>query len=193
MTFMRYGSCLWILALALIIPAFSAGCTTSPASPASPPVTTAAAGTTAGNVPPTGSTAPATAPAGIDTTVTVHYNDFACINIPHTLGVEYLNPGEQYTIWVTTPGPGTITPNLLVVNDNDNLRFSTVTPAWDNVQKTWTYSGITPLLKLIDITSPQSGTITIKNMGWYFLCIDDRKETGASGNVYQVPVRVTPA
>jgi hypothetical protein len=78
-----------------------------------------------------------------------------------------------------------------VLNVNDNARFGTVTPVWDAVQKTWTYEGIVPLVKLIDITTRQSETLTIKNQGWYFVCIDDRKESGVSDAVYNVPVKVT--
>lgn len=183
---------LLIIAVLAVLLIFSSGCTSSSATPATatPAVTSGAAGT----VPATEEATAASTPApGIDTTISVHFNDYTCINIPQTMGVDYLYPGENYTIWVTTPGAGTITPNLLVVNVNDNLKFSTVTPAWDTMQKTWTYTGIVPLVKLIDITSPQSGTLTVKNLGWYFLCIDDRKETGVSSGVYQVPVKVTRA
>lgn len=191
-------SCLALsLAGLLVLFALLAGCTSAPSASTAPgaAATTAQQGapaSPAGTAAPVVTTPTATvAPSGIDTTVAVHYNDFTCVNIPHTMGVEYLNPGEQYTVWVNTPGSGTIVPNLLVVDVNDNLKFSTSTPEWDGVQKTWLYAGITPLLKLIDITTPQSGTITIKKQGWYFLCIDDRKESGASSEVYQVPVKVT--
>jgi hypothetical protein len=184
----------FVIAVFAVLLVFSAGCTSTSSSP-STPATTAPAVTSgaAGTVPANQAATLATPAPGIDTTISVHYNDYACINIPQTLGVDYLNPGENYTVRVTTPGAGTITPNLLVVNVNDNLKFSTVTPEWDPVQKTWTYNGIVPLVKLIDITSPQSATFAIKNQGWYFLCIDDRKENGASSAIYQVPVEVTRA
>jgi CheY-like chemotaxis protein len=32
---------------------------------------------------------------------------------------------------------------------------------------------------------------TIKNQGKYYLCVDDRKETGAGDTLYQVPVKFT--
>jgi hypothetical protein len=180
----------------VILLACVAGCTTTSPTPAvtTPAATASGSSGATATAPAAGTTASATATAavsGLDTVVSVHFNDYACLNIPKALGVDYLNPDEKYSIWVTTPGPGTITPNLLVLNVNDNARFGTVTPVWDAVQKTWTYSGIVPLVKLIDITSPQSQTLTIKNQGWYFVCIDDRKESGVSDAVYQVPVKVT--
>jgi hypothetical protein len=186
------------IAVLVVLLTCIAGCTTTSSTPAAtaPVATTSASGSSGATV-----TAPAvgtavsatssTATSGIDTTISVHFNDYACINIPKALGVDYLYPGENYSIWVTTPGSGTITPNLLVLNVNDNARFGTVTPVWDAVQKTWTYEGIVPLVKLIDITTPQSETLTIKNQGWYFVCIDDRKESGVSDAVYNVPVKVT--
>jgi hypothetical protein len=184
------------IAVLVILLACIAGCTTT----SSTPTVTAPAATASGSsgatvtAPASGTAVSATSSAtasGLDTTVSVHFNDYACLNIPKALGVDYLNPGEKYSVWVTTPGSGTITPNLLVLNVNDNAKFGTVTPVWDAVQKTWTYEGIVPLVKLIDITSPQSQTLTIKNQGWYFVCIDDRKESGVSDAVYQVPVKVT--
>jgi len=181
------------IAVLIVLLTCIAGCTTT----SSTPTTTAPAATAAGSsgAPVTasavGTTASVTATSGLDTTVSVHFNDYACLNIPKALGVDYLYPGENYSVWVTTPGSGTITPNLLVLNVNDNAKFGTVTPVWDTVQKTWTYSGIIPLVKLIDITSPQSQTLDIKNQGWYFVCIDDRKESGVNNAVYDVPVKVT--
>ncbi|WP_292424956.1 hypothetical protein [Methanoregula sp.] len=61
------------------------------------------------------------------------------------------------------------------------------------MQNTWTYEGIVPLVKLIDITSPRSNTLTIKNKGHFFIDIDDRKESGVSDAVYQVPVKLARA
>ena len=180
----------WTIAGLLVLLAVLSGCT-STQSATTPAVTPSSPQGGGGTVPATGTTLPAeTTSSGIDTAISIHYNDDTCINIPHTMGVEYLNPGEQYTVWVATPGAGTITPNLLVLNYNDYLRFSSMIPVWDSVQKTWTYSGIMPLLQINDVISPQSGTVTVKSQGWYFLCIDDRKENGASSAVYQVPVRV---
>jgi len=190
MTSMRRSFTVLCFAMLLILLACAAGCTTnSPAPPTqaitSIPSTPAPAGTA--------STAAATTAAGIDTTVSVHFNDYACLDMQKALGVDYLYPDEKYTIWVSTPGSGTITPNLLVLDVNDNTKLLSVKPVWDSVQKTWTYEGLVPLAKLIDITTPQSKSITIKNQGHYFICIDDRKEVGVSDAIYQVPVKVTRA
>jgi hypothetical protein len=183
------------VAVLVILLACAAGCTTKSAtSAATTPVATAAASTVTASAAGTSAAAmTATTGSGIDTTVSVHFNDYACLDLQKALGVEYLFPDQKYTVWVNTPGAGTITPNLLVVDVNDNTKFSSVKPVWDAVQKTWAYEGIVPLVKIIDITSPQSKTLTIKNQGKYYLCIDDRKEAGASEAVYQVPVKITKA
>lgn len=192
---MKPSFALMCIAVLVILLACAAGCTTTSSSPAATAPASTASGATA-NAPAAGTAAPATASAatsGIDTTVSVHFNDYACIDLQKALGVEYLYPDEKYTVWVTTPGSGTITPNLLVVDVTDNTKFGAVKPAWDTVQKTWSYEGIVPLVKIIDVTSPQTKTLTIKNQGHYYLCIDDRKEVGVSDAVYQVPVKVTRA
>ena len=198
MTLMKPSFALMSIAVLVILLACAAGCTSTSSTPtATAPAATAsgAPGATSA-APAAGTAAPATASAtksGIDTTVSVHFNDYACIDIQKALGVEYLYPDQKYTIGVTTPVSGTISPNLLVVDVSDNLKFSSVKPVWDSVQKTWSYEGIVPLVKIIDVTSPQTKTLTIKNQGQYFICIDDRKEVGVSDAVYQVPVKVTKA
>ena len=174
----------------LVLLVCAAGCISTSSAPAAR--TTAAPASTSGPAV-AATTAAATTASGIDTTVSVHFNDYACLDMQKALGVDYLFPDEQYTVWVNTPGSGTITPNLLVLDVNDNTKLAAVKPAWDSVQKTWTYEGIVPLVKLIDITSPQDKTLTIENQGHYYLCIDDRKEVGVSDAVYQVPVKVTKA
>lgn len=185
----RYHHLLGIVVLVVLF-AFAAGCTST--APASPATTQAPAGTpVSSSVSAAATSQPTSASSGIDTNVQVHYNDYSCIDIQKGLGVEYLYPDQKYTIWVTTPG--SISPNLLVVDVTDNTKFVSVKPVWDAVQKTWVYDGIVPLVKIFDITSPQTNTLTIKNQGKYYLCIDDRKETGTSDTVYQVPVKVTPA
>jgi len=184
------------IAVLVILFACVAGCTTTTSAPGA--ATTSAVPVSGSQAPPaTTSTATRTAAPvettvvyGIDTTVSVHYNDYACLNIPKTLGVDYLYPGEKYTIRVTTPVSGTITPNLIVLDVTDYSKLGTAKPSWDSVQKTWVYDGIVPLKKLIDIASPQSTTLTVEEQGYYYICIDDRKETGTSDAVYQVPVKV---
>lgn len=197
---MKSSFALGCIAVMLILIACIAGCTSaSSAQSATTPAATAATGTSGNTatVPATGTAASAkispTAATGIDTIVSVHANDYSCLDIQKALGVDYLYPDQKYTVWVTTPGSGTITPNLLVVDVTDNTKFGSVPPVWDAVQKTWAYEGIVPLVKIIDITSPQSKTLTIKDQGHYYLCIDDRKESGYSDAVYQVPVKLTRA
>lgn len=186
-------------ALALVLIICVAGCTS--ASPATQPVTPAATSSAAGSssAPLAAATTAATgaSPAaassfpGIDTKVSVHYNDYSCLDIQKGLGVTYLFPDEKYTISVAPPVSGAISPNLLVLDVTDYGKLGTAKPSWDTVQKTWAYEGIVPLVKLIDINSPQTATLKIKNQGAYYVCIDDRKETGTGDAVYQVPVQVT--
>ena len=188
---MRSFPAFLIVAVLVVLLACAAGCTSTSSSPTATARVTTASGPS--GAPVTTLVTGTTAQSGLDTTISVHFDDYACLNIPQALGADYLYPDENYTVWVTTPGSGTITPNLLVTDVNDHAKLGTITPTWDSVHQTWTYPGIVPLVKLIDITSPQSTTLKIKNQGWYFLCIDDRKETGTSGAVYQVPVKVTRA
>ena len=181
------------IAMLVILLACIAGCTSTTSSPAvATPAATAPAATPAASAPSGAVTAAATpASAGVDTKVQVHFNDFACLDIQKALGVEYLYPGEKYTVWVNTPG--SISPNLLVLDVTDNTKLGAVKPVWDSIQKTWQYEGILPMVKIFDVTSPQSKTLTIKDQGKYYLCIDDRKEIGTSDAIYQVPVKVTRA
>ncbi|MFA5254591.1 MAG: hypothetical protein WC367_07980 [Methanoregula sp.] len=185
-----YRFLLGIAALVVLF-AVAAGCTSTTSAPSAtavPTIGTTAAPVTSSAV----ATAQATAtPSGIDTKVQVHFNDYTCMDIQDGLGVEYLYPDEKYTVWATTPG--SISPNLLVVDVTDNTKFVSVKPAWDAVHKIWVYDGLVPLVKIFDISSPQTRTLTIKNQGKYYLCIDDRKETGTSDEIYQVPVKVTRA
>ncbi|MFA5331730.1 MAG: hypothetical protein WC342_05080 [Methanoregula sp.] len=187
----RMFTCI-VLAGLLVLLACAAGCTSSSSSAqASAPSSASTAATTAASSQAATAATETTASDSADTTISVHFNDYSCITMKDLLGVDYLYPDEKYSIQATTPGAGTITPNLLVLDVGDNTKLVTVKPVWDSVQKTWVYEGIVPLVKLMDITSPQEKTFTIKKQGYYYICIDDRKETGASEAVYQVPVRVT--
>lgn len=193
MKFPRIIFCTALL-LAVFAACLVAGCTTASSSPQTPgssatgtPATAAATpvtaiGSASGTVPPT---------YGISTTVTVHYNDFSCIDIQKGLGVTYLFPDEKYTIAVAPPSSGAVAPNMLVLDVTDYGKLGAVKPSWDAVKKSWLYEGIVPLVKMNDVSSPQTATLTIKDQGAYYVCIDDRKETGTSDTVYQVPVQVT--
>ena len=127
----------------------------------------------------------------LETTIDIHYNDFYCIALHKALGVDYLYPDQKYTIWATAPAGGNINVNVLLLKVDDYDKIQTVKPTWDAVKKTWVYEGISPLLQLNDITVPQEKTITIKNQGKYFLCADDRKESGVNDNMFRVPVKIT--
>jgi len=151
MTSMRRFFTFLSIALILILLACVAGCTTSTPSPSTQAITTIPSTPVPAG---TSSTTEVTAAAGVDTTVSVHFNDYSCLDMQKALGVDYLYPDEKYTVWVSTPGSGTITPNLLVLDVNDNTKLLSVKPVWDSVQKTWTYEGLVPLAKLIDITTP---------------------------------------
>jgi hypothetical protein len=126
---------------------------------------------------------------GLETTINTRYNDFSCIAIHSALGVDYLYPDQRYSIWVNTPG--TVNVNLLLLKVDDYDKIQTVKPVWDAVKKSWVYDGIAPLIQINDITSPQEKTITIKNQGKYYLCVDDRKESGVSDAIFHVPVKIT--
>jgi hypothetical protein len=128
---------------------------------------------------------------GLETTINIHYNDFYCLDIQKELGVDYLYPDQKYTIWATSPGSGTVNVNVLLLKVDDYDKIQTVRPAWDAVKKTWVYEGIAPLIQLNDISTPQEKTITIKNQGKYFLCADDRKESGVNDAILRVPVKIT--
>jgi hypothetical protein len=195
LTIMRSIVCACLGAVLVVLLVSIAGCTSSPTGQ------NAGAGTPAAGASPTSTPAPGTPGAsassaqntGIDTTIAVHYNDYACINLPQEMGMVYLNPGQQFTVWATSPGPGTINANVLVVDFNDNTKLIAVKPQWDPVQKTWDYPGIVPLVQLNSVTSPQQGTFTIKKQGAYYLCVDDRVEAAGVDTIYQVPVKVTPS
>lgn len=139
----------------------------------------------------TGSPATTQAAGGIiDTTINIHFNDFDCLDIQEGLGVVYLNPDEKYRIRVSPPG-NPVNVNLLLLDVGDLERIQVVKPEWNTVTKTWDYPGIVPLLQFNDISITAEKTVTIKNQGKYYLCADDRKESGINDAVIRVPVRVT--
>jgi hypothetical protein len=186
MRFERYSL---LFAVLVILLACVCGCTTTPNTGPGP------ATTTAPGVPPAHSYTQATSAyqaaknTGLETTINIHYNDFYCIDIQKELGVDYLYPDQKYTIWATTPG--TVNVNILLLKVDDYEKIQNVRPVWDAVKKTWVYDGIAPLIQLNDISTPQEKTITIKNQGKYFLCADDRKESGVNDAILRVPVKIT--
>ena len=181
-------STLFILLAALLL--FTAGCTStqtpgaaatsgSSGTVAPAPQQAAAPSTVAGAV---------TKSANIDTTIGVKFNDFTCINIQDQIGATYLYPDQKITVTAAPPAGGGVNPNVLVVDENDQIGLRQITPQWDAVQKTWVYAGIVPVIQFNDVTGPVAKTITIKTQSKYYLCVDDRKESGSSATIYQVPV-----
>lgn len=187
---MRFQKYSLIFAVLVILLACASACTTipNPGSIPSATVTTAAPVTPAITV--AASAQPTVKNSALETTIDIHYNDFYCIALHKALGVDYLYPDQKYTIWATSPSGGGINVNVLLLKVDDYDKIQTVKPTWDAVKKTWVYEGISPLLQFNDITVPQEKTITIKNQGKYFLCADDRKESGINDNMFRVPVKI---
>jgi len=186
-----------VIALAIV-----AGCTTQNSSPGAPaPAATAQPGTPQqpvytrqpGNLQQTTAPPGSASSGGIDTTINVHSNDYACLDLQKGLGVDYLYEDQKYTVWVGLPLNGRASVNALVVDTEDKVKMLSVPPKYDEVNKVWAYEGLVPLLQFNDITTPQQKTITIKRQGGFYLCIDDRKESGGQDIVYQVPVKFIPA
>jgi hypothetical protein len=173
----------------------TAGCTFSRnAAPVPPaPAPTTAAGAPGGYGTPTvqaTSANPAVNPAGIDTTISIHYNDYDCLDVQQALGVVYLNPDQKYTIRVSPPN-SQVNVNLLLLDVVDKGKLQASRPEWNAIAKTWEYEGIVPLLQFNDVSITQEKTVTIKTQGKYFLCADDRKETGVNDAIIRVPVKMT--
>jgi hypothetical protein len=129
--------------------------------------------------------------AGIDTTINIHFNDFNCLDVQQELGVDYLYPDQKYRIWASSPGANTVNVNVLFIDIADKEKIQNVPPAWDTIKKTWIYEGLVPIVQFNDVSTPQEKIITIKKQGKYFLCADDRKESGVNNDIFRVPVKLT--
>jgi hypothetical protein len=188
MRFERYSLLIGVI---VILFACICGCTTTPNTTPVP------ASTTAPGVPPVPQYTQVTSAyqaaknSGLETTINTHFNDFYCIDLQKELGVDYLYPDQMYTIWATSPGSGTVNVNILFLKVDDYEKIQNVRPNWDTVKKTWVYDGISPLIQLNDVSVPQEKTITIKNQGKYYLCADDRKESGINDAIFRIPVKIT--
>jgi len=177
---------LFILLVALL--AFAAGCT----APQAPGAATPASAGTVTPAPQQAATPSAagtvTKTANIDTTIGVKYNDYTCLNIQDQIGATYLYPDQKVTLTAAPPAGGGVNVNVLIVDENDQIGLRQINPKWDAIQKTWVYEGIVPLIQFNDVTSPVAKTVTIKTQSKYYLCVDDRKESGSGDTIYQVPV-----
>jgi hypothetical protein len=183
------GYCVFLAMLVLLL-AVAAGCTTPQQAPAATQAPAAAAAQQTYAAPPPASSASSSS-ADIDTTVNVHFNELACINVQELLGSDYLYPDQKFKLEAASPGSNTINVNLLFLDENNQLKLRQARPVWDNVQKTWVYDGVVPVVKFADITIPVEKTFTIKTQSKYYICADDRKESGTSDIVYRVPVKLT--
>jgi hypothetical protein len=187
---MRFNRNVWILSILLVVLALLSGCT-APQVPAIPsPATPAAASSTGMQAAAPASTMAAVKTADIDTTINVHYGDFACLNVQNVLGTAYLYPDEKFRLSAASPGVSNVNVNVLFLDENDSLGIRQVKPVWDSVQKKWVYEGIVPVVQFNDITTPVDKIFTIKTQSKYYICVDDRKEIGVNDVMLRVPVKL---
>jgi hypothetical protein len=179
-----------LLAALVLLLAIAAGCTTPQQTPAATQAPAAAAQATYQAAAPS-ATRSASSAADIDTTIRVHFNDLACVNVGDYLGVTYLYPDQKFKLEAASPGTGTINVNVLFVDENDQLALRQAKPQWDVVKKSWTYESVVPLVQFNDITTPVEKTFTIKRQSKFYICADDRKESGSNDITYLVPVKLT--
>jgi len=184
---MRLNGFGWFGAVLLVIIVLMAGCTSPQPAATTPQPTPVATMAATSEFP---ATTIAIKTADIDTTVNVHFNDFACLDVQKELGKAYLYPDEKYTLYAASPGVSGVNVNVLFVDENDSLGIREIKPKWDAVQKKWVYEGIVPLAQFNDITVPQEKTFTVKTQSKYYICVDDRKETGISDVMLRVPVKL---
>jgi len=177
-----------LLVLLVIAVVCIAGCSTSqPAAPA----TQAAPSASVASPVPSSPAASSARTADIDTVINVRFNDMACMNVQDALGTTYLYPDQKLKLAAESPGTNTINVNVLFVDENDQLALRQVKPQWDGVRKTWVYTGIVPLVQFNDIITPVEKSFTIKTQSKYYICADDRKESGTNDITYRVPVQLT--
>jgi hypothetical protein len=182
----RHLGCAAVLLIAVLL---AAGCTTpAPAAPAAPQAVPSAQQAATQGIP---AATAAARTADIDTVISVHYNDFACLDVQKELGKTYLYPDEKYKLSAAAPGVSGVNVNVVFLDENDQLGVRQIKPQWDSVRKTWVYEGIVPLAQFNDITVPVEKTFTIKTQSKYYICADDRKDPGTSDVVYRVPVKLT--
>jgi hypothetical protein len=188
---MRFQGYSLFFAVLVILLSCAAACTTIPNTGAGPSATVTIAAPATPAMTAAASAQQTVKSSGLETTIDIHYNDYLCIDVQKVLGTDYLYPDQKYTIWASAPAGGNINVNVLLLKVDDYDKIQTVKPTWDAVKKTWVYEGLAPLVQLNDISVPQEKTITIKNQGKYYLCADDRKESGVNDAIFRVPVKIT--
>jgi len=193
---MRYRGYICLIALLAAALVLVAGCT-SPSAPAPATQAPAAPAAPAAAENTQAPSAPASAPAatqssgGVSTKINVHFNDYSCVDVQDLLGVDYLYPDQKYTVYAAPPADNSVNVNILFIDTQDHTKIISVKPVWDTVHSVWTYNGLVPIVQFNDVTTPQQKTVTIKDQGKYYLCADDRKETGSSDATIQIPVKFT--
>jgi len=183
-----------LVGLVLLAACFS-GCTTSRSTGNGDQLPVEATSTPVNPVSTHMTDSPVTTAAGsgvVDTTISIRYNDYDCLDIQEELGVVYLNPDQKYTIRVSPPN-NPVNVNVLLLDVGDKEKIQSVKPEWNAITKTWAYAGLVPLVQFNDVSTVQEKTVTIKNQGKYYLCADDRKESGVNANIIRVPVKITRA
>jgi len=175
-----------LLVLVVVVFACAAGCSTAQNTGTTSPAPAGTSSASSGVI----STAPVPKTADVDTAISVSFNDYSCLDVQKEMGVTYLYPGQRYTLSATSPGPGTVHVNILFLDTNDYLKFRETRPAWDSVSKKWEYAGLVPFVQFDDVTGPVSKTFAIKDQGIYYICVDDRKETGINNAIFDVPVKL---
>jgi len=177
-----------LIAVLVILLAIAAGCTTPQQTPTATQAPQAAPAT-----PQQTYSAPlatrTTSTAAIDTVINVHTNELSCMNVQDQMGVDYLYPDQQYKLEAAPPAGNAVAVNILFVDTTNQMRLREVEPKFE--RNTWVYDGVVSVVKIADVASPVEKTFTIKDQGKYYLCVDDRKESGVQDAVYRVPVKLT--
>jgi hypothetical protein len=179
-----------LFAILVIVLVSAAGCTAPKTAGAATPAPSATTAITGSSQNPAAATAPAKT-ADIDTTVNVRFNDYACLDVQKELGLSYLYPDQKYKLTAASPTAAAVNVNVIFIDENDNLILRQTKPQWDSIKKTWSYPGLVPVVQFNDITVPQEKTFTIKTQSKYYICVDDRKETGINDIMLRVPVTLT--
>jgi hypothetical protein len=180
-----------IFAVLVVILAVAAGCTTPQQAPAATQAPATQAPQATVQQAPSTATAVKTSSAALDTTINVHRNELVCISVQDNIGMDYLYPDQKFRLEASSAGANTINPTIVLVDKNNEFRIREVERQWDNVQKTWVYDGVVTVIRFSDIASTAQKEFTVKDQGKYYICADDRGESGSQDTVYQVPVRMT--